>query len=148
MSSAFPAVGMAHFIESNMTYIAFPMGVYGELMITRNILSCLFYFSFVNFIGHANSVPDGSSPRGYSQELVLGCRLTILTPFVAILSSFSSSHIFLGCATSATDGWSPCSLPEFLFFHHNQRSTTRKARFWTENSILRIAPRETPKTCT
>ena len=79
---------MAHFIESNMTYIAFPMGVYAELLITRNILYCSFVFLLYNFIGHANSVPDGSSPRGYSQELVLGCRLNILVHLVAILSLF------------------------------------------------------------
>ena len=75
---------MAHFIESKMTYIALPMGVYVELVITRNILFCssIFFFFFLpffyNFIGHANSVPDGSSPRGYNQGLVLGCRLHAL----------------------------------------------------------------------
>jgi hypothetical protein len=34
--------------------------------------------AFINFIGYATSVPDGSSPRDYSQVLVLGCMLTSL----------------------------------------------------------------------
>ena len=83
---------MAHFIESILTYIVLPMGVYVELIITRNILSC--FSIFVNFIGHANSVPDGSSPRGYNQELVLGCRLNILVHLVAILSLFPNMIFF------------------------------------------------------
>jgi hypothetical protein len=123
---------MAHFIESYMTYIVLPMGVYVELIITRNILSC--FSIFVNFIGHANSVPDGSSPRGYNQELVLGCRLNILVHLVAIfsllpnmISFFFSLFLSLGCANSAPDGSSPrgysqelvlgCRLPQFLYCH-------------------------------
>jgi len=95
----------------------------------------LFYFSFVNSIGHANSVPDGSSPRGYNQELVLGCRLNILVHLVAIFSLFPNMISFffslfflsLGCANSAPDGSSPrgysqglvlgCRLPQFLYCH-------------------------------
>ena len=48
------------------------MGVYEELFDNSEYARQ----DFLNFIGHANSVPDGSSPRGYSQVLVLGCRLT------------------------------------------------------------------------
>ena len=61
----------------------------------------------VNFIGHANSVPDGSSPRGYSQELVLGCRLNILFHLIAIFIVLLDIFISIGCATSAPDGSSP-----------------------------------------
>ena len=92
-----------------MTYIVLPMGVYVELIITRNILSC--FSIFVNFIGHANSVPDGSSPRGYNQELVLGCRLNILVHLVAIFSllpnmiSFFFSLFFISRVREQRSRW-------------------------------------------
>jgi hypothetical protein len=55
-------------------YLDPPMGIYEELY--RN--SKYTQFDFFSFIGYATSVPDGSSPRGYSKVLVLGCRLTFL----------------------------------------------------------------------
>jgi hypothetical protein len=53
-----------------------------------------FFFSLFIFIflGCANSAPDGSSPRGYSQELVLGCRLNIF--YIVILEIL----LFVGVA--------------------------------------------------
>ena len=48
------------------------------------------HHTLYNFIGHANSVPDGSSPRGYSQGLVLGCRLPQF-----LYLSYSKIYFFL-----------------------------------------------------
>ena len=70
------AFGIAHFIESYlMTLFCLPDGSICRVNYNSKYTLLLFYFSFVNFIGHANSVPDGSSPRGYSQVFALGCRL-------------------------------------------------------------------------
>lgn len=71
MSSAFPAVGMAHFIESNMTYIALPMGVYVELTITRNILSCFSIFYFLTSSGTRTAFPMGVAPEATAKDLCL-----------------------------------------------------------------------------
>ena len=75
MSSAFSAVEMAHFTESKMTYIALPMGVYVELVITRNILFCssifLFSLSFFSFIissGTRTAFPMGVAPEATTKD--------------------------------------------------------------------------------
>ena len=103
-----------------MTYIALPMGVYVELVITRNILFCssiclffLFLSFFYNFIGHANSVPDGSSPRGYNQGLVLGCRLHALCRHISFfLPKFNN---FSGARTALPMGVAPEAMNKYLY---------------------------------
>ena len=110
----FSAVRIAHFIESTDDLSCLPDGsICRVICITRNMLT-----SFYNFIGHANSVPDGSSPRGYGQGLVLGCRLNELVPSVAILLFFLELFISIGCATSAPDGSSPRGYEQMLAFGH------------------------------
>ena len=71
LSSAFPAVGMAHFIESNMTYIALPMGVYVELTITQNILSCFSIFPLLISSGTRTAFPMGVAPEATTKNLCL-----------------------------------------------------------------------------
>ena len=78
MSSAYSAVGMAHFIESNMTYIALPMGVYVELIITRNILFCssifllpVLSFFFIISSGTRTAFPMGVAPEATAKDLCL-----------------------------------------------------------------------------
>ena len=71
LSSAFLAVGMAHFIELNMTYIALPMGVYVELIITRNILSCFSIFPLLISSGTRTAFPMGVAPEATTKNLCL-----------------------------------------------------------------------------
>jgi hypothetical protein len=113
------AFGIAHFIESYlMTLFCLPDGsICRVICVTRNILTSVSLF-LKKFIGHANSVPDGSSPRGYSQELVLGCRLHRLVSFAAIFIILLDIFIFIGCATSAPDGSSPRGYEQMLAFGH------------------------------
>jgi hypothetical protein len=44
-----------------------------------HLVAILSTFHFSIFIGCAASAPDGSSPRGYSQVFILGCRLMFLS---------------------------------------------------------------------
>ena len=97
MSSTFSAVGIAHFIESKMTYIALPMGVYVELFITRNILFCfaiflfalsffsrlLFFIFFLISSGTRAAFPMGVAPEATAKDLYL---VVGSTPYATIFS--------------------------------------------------------------
>ena len=115
MSSAFPAVGMAHFIESNMTYIALPMGVYVELIITRNILFCFSIFPLLISSGTRTAFPMGVAPEATAKDL---CLVVGSTPYAAIFSFFPEIFKSIGCANSAPDGSSPRGYEQIFVFDH------------------------------
>ena len=106
---------MAHFIKSNMTYIAFPMGVYVELIITRNILSCSSIFPLLISSGTRTAFPMGVAPEATAKDL---CLVVGSTPYAAILSFSLELFISIGCATSAPDGSSPRGYEQMLVFGH------------------------------
>ena len=74
----FSAAGIAHPFESMDDLYIVILSSRWEYMASYFDNSKYACQDFLNFIGYVNSVPDGSSPRGYSQVLVLGCRLTSL----------------------------------------------------------------------
>ena len=70
-------------LSQRMTYIALPMGVYVELVITRNILSCFSIFPLLISSGTRTAFPMGVAPEATAKDLCLGVGST---PYVAIFS--------------------------------------------------------------
>ncbi len=96
-----------------MTYIVFNLSSRWEYMNSYFNNSKYAHQDLLNFIGHANSVPDGSSPRGYNQGLVLGCRLHALCRHIFFF--LPEFYNISGARTALPMGVAPEAMNKYLY---------------------------------